>query len=287
MMTKDQLLKLAEHGVRVRLQEIQAELNQLAYDFPHIVNNQNGTTPAVLPLETKKKNAGHGGNRTGKPHADRLDEMRRTLHTHPGSTVDQLASMLHVHRSTAYAFVRVAGHQVKTKGQQAQWFLKGAAATTTAKKTKRAAPVPAKERLAALRLYLSKHPGATTAQLSTALGVSKNRLLALAHRVARLSVGGGRVPATWTLKNDARKTARPVKSATLAKAVKAARGRKAAPKKTKSRKLTAEQRAAIGARMKQAWANYTPEQRAIRGAKTHANDPKYAELAKAPLSASA
>jgi len=54
-MTKAELLKLAEHGVRMRLAELQLEINKLAAEFPHIVNNMNGSVPAVAPLTAKGK----------------------------------------------------------------------------------------------------------------------------------------------------------------------------------------------------------------------------------------
>ena len=53
-MNKEQLLKLAEAGVKQRLQEIQIELNNLARLFPHLVMNQDGSMPAVAPVNLKK-----------------------------------------------------------------------------------------------------------------------------------------------------------------------------------------------------------------------------------------
>jgi len=46
-------MKLAEQGVIKRLAEIQQEINALARAFPHLVQNQNGSVPAVTPITLK------------------------------------------------------------------------------------------------------------------------------------------------------------------------------------------------------------------------------------------
>lgn len=56
-------------------------------------------------------------------------------------------------------------------------------------------------RMVALERYLAAHPGATTPELATAMGVTSNRILVIAPRVAKGSRrGSGRTPMTWTLK---------------------------------------------------------------------------------------
>jgi hypothetical protein len=260
-MTKDQLLKLAEHGVRQRLSELQAEINELAEQFPHIVGNQDGSVPAVLPLTMKTKQV-----RQTKTADERRAEIRRTLTTHPGSTTAQLAAMLHVHKSTAYAFVRQVARSERSRtghrSEPGRWFLKGAQAAQGATKSKRPRvdAVPAAERLAVLRLFLAKHPHATTTEVIDHLQVSKNRTLMLLHRIAKKNTDyspGNGGPATWVLKNDTRKR------------------KPAAPKATKTAKSTKratwspEARKRFAKRMRKVWASYTPEQRLARGARAH------------------
>ena len=48
-------MKLAEQGVIKRLAEIQLEINALARAFPHLVQNHNGSVPAVAPITLKPK----------------------------------------------------------------------------------------------------------------------------------------------------------------------------------------------------------------------------------------
>jgi hypothetical protein len=59
-MNKSDLLKLAEYGVKERLRQIQAELNDLNRNFPHLVQNLDGSLPSVLPLEHKNGTKANG-----------------------------------------------------------------------------------------------------------------------------------------------------------------------------------------------------------------------------------
>jgi len=104
-MNKETLLKYAESGVRDRLQEIQLEINELARLFPHIVNHQDGSIPAVVPIMPKVKSKPNG--KAGRveavrvPEAQRLATLRAFLTEVPGSNTHQIAAHLGV--ATSYA----------------------------------------------------------------------------------------------------------------------------------------------------------------------------------------
>ncbi len=68
-MKKEQLMKLAEQGVIKRLAEIQLEINELSRAFPHLVQNQNGSVPAVAPITLKE-------SRSKKPNPE-LSKIRK------------------------------------------------------------------------------------------------------------------------------------------------------------------------------------------------------------------
>jgi hypothetical protein len=91
-MTKDELMKLAEAGVREELRAMQVRLNELAKEFPHIVGNQDGTVPAVLPVVLK------GG---AKPRGAMIDLARAFLMEHPGASTVEIAE----HLGTAASYV--------------------------------------------------------------------------------------------------------------------------------------------------------------------------------------
>jgi hypothetical protein len=86
------------------------------------------------------------------------------------------------------------------------WVLKDASASKP-QKTKRVSAVSTEERLAGIRLFLAKHPGATTPELVKQFApLSKSRLITLVALVARVTHNPGSVaPGTWVLKNDHRK----------------------------------------------------------------------------------
>ncbi len=77
-MIKANLMKLAEYGVRQRLQEMQLELNALARDFPKIVCHADGTVPQVSALELKPGNgsASNGEYEPGKKRRGRAENLR-------------------------------------------------------------------------------------------------------------------------------------------------------------------------------------------------------------------
>jgi hypothetical protein len=72
----------AEAGVKVRLREIQEELNMLYREFPHLVGNHDGSLPAVAPLEKKPtKSAGRG---VVKYTPEVIEQIRQIIKAHPG-----------------------------------------------------------------------------------------------------------------------------------------------------------------------------------------------------------
>lgn len=106
-MNKEQLMRLAEHGVRVRLKEIQTELAELARDFPHLVLNQDGAMPAVMPVELKSKRGGARPRRL--PKAERIKQVRAFLTQHPSATTNEVGAALGVVSSAANKILRDAG----------------------------------------------------------------------------------------------------------------------------------------------------------------------------------
>ena len=104
-MKKDQLLKYAEAGVRNRLADIQAELNDLARDFPHIVKNHDGSMPVVAPVEVKPTRGG-GPKR---PPGHSREAVRAYLANHPGATTVEIAAAVGLDRGFALKLLREIG----------------------------------------------------------------------------------------------------------------------------------------------------------------------------------
>lgn len=108
-MNRNLLRQYAEAGVVKRLQDIQAELEALHAEFPHLVANANGTIPAVVPMEAKKRGNGWGGKRTKKAKtklakraktAEVLADIQRYLRRYKEATIPHMATDLGVARTT-------------------------------------------------------------------------------------------------------------------------------------------------------------------------------------------
>ena len=99
MMNKETLKKYAEAGVRERLREIQHELDDLARDFPHLVQNADGSHPSVLPLELKPKKGRSSSNGNGNGHGGRYAAIVAILKAHPNSTTKQIAKRAGIGRA--------------------------------------------------------------------------------------------------------------------------------------------------------------------------------------------
>lgn len=131
-MNKTELLKYAEHGVRVRLSEMQLEINALARTFPHIVKNADGSIPSVLPIEAKPHVAVHNGSGPTAPKQRALSrEARRPqieafLKAHPGATTKDVQKHLGVSSSNALVLLHKFARMQSGggKGQPATWHLR-------------------------------------------------------------------------------------------------------------------------------------------------------------------
>jgi len=121
-MNKHELMQLAEHGVRQRLSELQAEINKLARAFPHIVNHQGGGTPAVLPLAFKATTG------VRKTIADRTEEVRVFLSTHPGATTREIARAVGLSNNHVLKVAAPVATIARRGNTSGTWTLKGTAA---------------------------------------------------------------------------------------------------------------------------------------------------------------
>jgi len=123
MITKADLLKLAEPGIRVRLAEIQAELNELARAFPHIVKNADGTVPSVIPIVPKASSNGARPQKAlrpqnaapRKPQAERLADIRAFLTTHPGSSARAIGEAVGLSANQAFKLAAMIA-KAQTRG---------------------------------------------------------------------------------------------------------------------------------------------------------------------------
>ena len=104
-MTKEQLMKYAEQGVRDELIQMQLKINELARLFPHLVLNADGTVPSVAPIERKpgarnKPNgrpfdAGDQRVRAARvPIAEREAQVREFLKNKPSMTAEDIGQAL-------------------------------------------------------------------------------------------------------------------------------------------------------------------------------------------------
>ena len=111
MITKDELMKMAEPGVRAELEAMQARLNELARLFPHIVKNQDGSVPAVLPIVQKKASRqAAAGRPKRRPIEESIAILRKFLQTKPGAaTSEVMVALGGVVRTHAAKILRAAG----------------------------------------------------------------------------------------------------------------------------------------------------------------------------------
>jgi hypothetical protein len=121
-MTKDELMKLAEEGVRVELRAIQARLTELAKAFPHIVGHQDGTVPAVLPVELKKKSGYAAAQLKRRPMAESVALVHDFLKANPGAPTSEVQRILGLATRTATAKVLHAAKAKKVNPKRgASW----------------------------------------------------------------------------------------------------------------------------------------------------------------------
>ena len=123
-MSKEVLRKFAEHGVRQRLAEIQQELNDLARDFPHIVCDQDGAVPAVLPVTMKPTRP--QGKKSQVPRATRLAAIRAYLVDHPGATTNEVAAAQGLSNGQALQLLKVGSkvHPSRYPAEMRRWSAK-------------------------------------------------------------------------------------------------------------------------------------------------------------------
>lgn len=110
-MTKEELMKYAEQGVRDELAQMQLKINNLARLFPHIVCHADGTVPSIGPVVLKKEN--RGGDRqtpvARMKRDERLAQVRQFLQDHPGKTSAEVAAALNLSKAGAHKFIHDAG----------------------------------------------------------------------------------------------------------------------------------------------------------------------------------
>ena len=175
-MTKAELLKYAEHGVRERLREIQLEMNSLAKLFPHIVGNQDGSVPAVLPLSTKAATTPAGQVKQSR--SERLAAIRAFLQRHPGATTQQIGEGVGLGSTRVLMIIRDVAKLTNTPKARVAgtWVLKGSAAP---------APVNGRPAMDAKRkAQLSKQMRSMWANMSKAKRTAHLAKLALARKKA-------------------------------------------------------------------------------------------------------
>lgn len=117
-MNKAELMKFAEHGVRVRLSEIQLEINALARAFPHIVQNADGSIPSVVPIEAKPGVVAHNGvtHEAARPavrmkRADQLKRVALYLSAHPNASSNDITKELSITKSSALNYLGEVGRK--------------------------------------------------------------------------------------------------------------------------------------------------------------------------------